>query len=286
MIVVRYSAFFDEKVNNGSYYNELTLSLITLKNFVFKFTDVEIVFYTLSQYHKAIERLMSYFTFNFKIIVLDVDFSEKYAKNREFANSLSNLTDVDRSCVVRMLTDFDVLDKNTYRLLIGTDIFFLKCPQELLSFVWSGDAKRDSKVIYMMDVNTFAGQRYKLRYYNPPILNGLLGDFYCLAPGVSLSQDAIKGCLKMIDDWPVSPSRYDPAINETWTTPEQQAAAILLYPFGGEALSPDRYSHWIYKESLAAIHYHYYIQQILQDPNNPCAKEFAQILLDRKSKNQ
>ena len=33
MLVVRYSAFFDENIHNRKYYNELTLSLITLERF-------------------------------------------------------------------------------------------------------------------------------------------------------------------------------------------------------------------------------------------------------------
>jgi hypothetical protein len=46
-------------------------------------------------------------------------------------------------------------------------------PQELLAFFW----KPVKKVFYMTDVNSFAGSLHKLRYYKPPILEGLLGDF-------------------------------------------------------------------------------------------------------------
>lgn len=95
-----------------------------------------------------------------------------------------------------------------HRLLIGCDIFFLKVPQEVLAFTWQPD--KQAKVLYMADVNSFAGALYKLRYYKPPILEGLLGDFYCLAPGVRLAEDAIRGCLKMIDDWPANIHRWEP----------------------------------------------------------------------------
>ena len=281
MLVVRYSAFFDENVHNRKYYNELTLSLITLERFVCNFINVEVIIYTLSQYQKSIEKLISYFSLRFRIIVLDIDLPEKYAENREFANSLSNMSDVDRLCVMRMLTDFYILDNNAYRLLIGTDIFFLDCPQELLSFVWGGGANRDAKVLYMRDMYTFAGKEYKIRYFHPPILNGLLGDFYCLAPGVSLEQEAIKGCLKMIETWPVIPSRFDPPLPENVTTPEQHAAAILLYPFGGEALPSDRYSHISNLHSLSVLHTHT-ISHAIQHLDNSFNEKFIQIYENSK----
>lgn len=61
--------------------------------------------------------------------------------------------------------------------------------------------------------------------------------------------------MKMIDRWPLEPSRYDPPIPMA-TTPEQHAAAILLYPFGGQALPSNRYAHIQYHGSLAVLHTH------------------------------
>jgi hypothetical protein len=71
-----------------------------------------------------------------------------------------------------------------------------------------------------------------------------LGDFYCLAPGVSLSREAIVACLRTIDSWPPLDRWNPPLINEAYAHAcEQQAAAILLADFEARQLPTEGYVH-------------------------------------------
>jgi hypothetical protein len=253
MLLIRYAAFYNADKSNEKYKAELALSLLTVELFLSPYIDTKIVIYTLSQYKPSFERLCLNYKVDIDVIDIDVRLGDRHIENANFAGSIVNSSEVDRICVVRMLTDFEILDKTAYRLLIGSDVFFLSVPQDVLSYVWGPSP--DKKVLFMQDLYTFSGAEYSIRYYNPPILKSLLGDFYCLAPGVELRRDAITGCMKMIDAWPTVPSRYDPPIDSA-TTPEQHAAAILLYPFGGQALPSNRYSHVRYHKGLSVLHTH------------------------------
>jgi hypothetical protein len=253
MLTIRYAAFFAADRTNPKLYSELALSLMTLDRHVAPYLDLVVRIHTIGPYVAAAEKLCANFSFRSEVVALDRVIGGRFEENAEFANSLSNLTEVDRFCVIRMLSDFALLDDDGFRLLIGTDIFFLDCPQEVFAFVWGpGDGNR---VLYMQDLHSFSGAEYGIRYYHPPALPSLLGDFYCLAPGVKLSRSAITGCLKMIDVWPTSPSRFVPPTDGA-TAPEQQAAAILLQRFGGEALPAERYAHIRGHSDLAVLHTH------------------------------
>lgn len=253
MLTIRYAAFFAADQSNPKLYSELALSLLTVDRHVAPYLDITVRIHTISPFVAAAEALCRHFSFPFEVVALDRIEGGRFEENAEFANALGNLTEIDRFCVIRMLSDFALLDDDGFRLLIGADVFFLDCPQEVFAFVWGpGDGKR---VLYMQDLHSFSGAEYGIRYYHPPALPSLLGDFYCLAPGVKLSRSAITGCLKMIDAWPTTPSRFVPSTGGA-TAPEQQAAAILLQRFGGEALPAARYAHIHAHPDLAVLHTH------------------------------
>jgi len=251
---VRYSAFFPVSRTESNCV-ELLLSLLTLEQRVAPYIDLRVVIYTLTIYRAGFQRLSTQFKIPFSIIALDTEFAAKYAEWTAVANSIQHALPVDRLCIVRLFADFHVLPADEHRLMIGCDVFFLEVPQELLAFIWKG--KKKSKVLYLSDAYSFAGVPYRLRYYHPPILEGLVADFYCLAPGVKLHENAIHGCLKMIDDWPTIPRRWDPPLHSSIVHAcEQQAAAILLQPFKGESLPVERYANNFENPGLTVFHGH------------------------------
>jgi hypothetical protein len=253
-LYVRYCAFFPIS-GSEQMAMELALSLVTLERQVAPYVDICVIIYTLSAHKESHLGFCANFKFSTRVIALDAEYIEEFSRWQQIATEIKNKTATDQLCIIRMLADFHILPADAHRLLIGCDIFFLDIPQEVLRFVW--DQEKEAKVLYMMDVYSFAGVPYRLRHYKPPILEGLLGDFYCLAPGVQLKEKTIHGCLKMIDAWPTGPGRWDPEIIYPLTHGcEQQATAILLQTFGGQALPRQRYSHICQLASLAVLHTH------------------------------
>ncbi len=229
--------------------------MVTLEHKVSCYLSLCVVIYTLSAYKQSYTDLCSKFAFSSRVIALDEEYAPEFGKWQAIASEIKNKTTADQHCIVRMLADFHILPKDAHRFLIGCDVFFLDVPQEVLRFVWT--ERKERRVLYLTDAYSFAGVPYRLRYYHPAILEGLLGDFYCLAPGVHLTEDAIHGCLKMIDDWPTGPKRWEPELTYDLTHAcEQQAAAILLQPFGGEPLPNHRYSHITQHPGIAVLHSH------------------------------
>lgn len=276
-LYVRYCAFFPI-TRSQDIAIELLLSVTTLEEQVSRYANITLVFYTLSAYKQSYLDLCAMFSFPSRVIALDEEYATELTRWEEIANEIKHKTNTDHRCIIRMLADFHILPTDQHRLLIGCDIFFLKVPQEVLAFIWNPD--KQAKVLYMADVNSFAGALYKLRYYKPSILEGLLGDFYCLAPGVRLTEEAIRGCLKMIDDWPANIHRWEPTAKLDGTHAcEQQAAAILLQPFGGQLLPVGRYSHVTVLSDLAVIHTHSIsnITVILDDKVKARAKELLAV---------
>ena len=254
MLYVRYSAFFP-LAGSERREIELGLSLVMLEHKVSRYLSLSVVIYTLAAYKQAYIELCNQFTFPSRVIALDEEYVSEFARWQEISSEIQNKTTADQHCIVRMLADFHILPKDAHRLLIGCDVFFLDVPQEVLRFVWNENKR--CGVLYLVDGYSFAGVPYRLRYYHPPILDGLLGDFYCLAPGVHLGEDAIHGCLKMIDAWPTGPKRWEPELSYDQTHAcEQQATAILLQPFGGEPLPTERYSHIVQHPGMAVLHSH------------------------------
>lgn len=254
MLYVRYSAFFPV-LRTESYCVELLLSLLSLEQRVARYLDIYVIIYTLAAFKPDFLRLCGYFEFPTRVIALDEEFAREYKRWNDFATTILLKMQVDQLCIIRMFADFHILPPSEHRLLTGCDIFFLDVPQELLRFVWQEN--KSKKVLYLQDVFSSAGIPYRLRYHRAPILEGLVGDFYCLAPGVQLEEAAIRDCLTMIDAWPTKPGRYDPlsCIEETGTC-EQQATAILLQPYGGKPLPLNRYAHFYQNSALAVFHGH------------------------------
>ncbi|WP_263373092.1 hypothetical protein [Granulicella aggregans] len=276
-LYVRYCAFFPI-TRTQDIAIELLLSVTTLEEQVSRYANITLVFYTLSAYKQNYLDLCAMFSFPSRVIALDEEYASELTRWEEIANEIKHKTKTDHRCIIRMFADFHILPPDQHRLLIGCDIFFLKVPQEVLAFTWNPN--KQAKVLYMADMFSFGGTLYKLRHYKPPILEGLLGDFYCLAPGVHLTEEAIKGCLRMIDDWPGGAHRWDPIPRfDDAHACEQQAAAILLHPFGGQLLPAGRYSHNTILDELAVIHTHSIsnITVLLADKMKARARELVAV---------
>lgn len=240
-MIVRYQMFCDDKSGNiadEARVAELVCSLTSLKLHVEPFLQIRVVIFTLPRHQARLEQILNLFQFR-ESSVLDTSNSE----NEEFAATIVHCAPVDRLCIRRMLADFSILPSTQFRLLLGTDIIFLRPPVELINFVKGPKGKQ---VLYLADTPSFEGALYRLSYHDGKILAGLLGDFYCLAPGVSLSREAIMSCLRRIDSWPAV-GRWNPhpqctPIDLTHAC-EQQAAAVLLADFSAQQLPADSYFH-------------------------------------------
>lgn len=173
----------------------------------------------------------------------------------EFANSIRYCDPVDRICIRRMFLDFRCLPPDRFRLLLGTDIYVLKVPQEVICNTYSHSPYYD--VLYLANPLVFNGQLYGLRYWYGSLLPGLVGDFYLLSPKIQISRDSIISALKIIDSWPPL-KRYKPDLPKQFrnlvNTCEQQAASIILGQWHGLALPPERYAHYFSKPTTAVLH--------------------------------
>lgn len=255
-LVIRYSALFDDtskEPKDIERVSELVCSLLSLKLFLFPYLDCHLVIYTLDCYKPRLQEILNYLEINnFSFIFLDSK------EDIAVAESIKNCTHVDRIVIRRMLADFRELPSSTFRLLMGADCYFFQPPQEIISYTWNKNPPH--KILYMIDNFTFRGIPYKLRFYRPEILKGLLGDFYCLAPGVSLNRESIIRCLKLIDDWPLE-DRWIPSLPRNMKNLvhacEQQAVAMLLGQFPGKALSSSLYNHWMPRSSCVLLHSHF-----------------------------
>ena len=151
-----------------------------------------------------------------------------------------------------MLADFRELPANVFRLFLGTDCYFFAPPKEIIAFVRNPD--QPYKVLYAIDGSTF-NKLYSLRYYSGNILNGLLGDCYCVAPEIFLERETIMSCLKLIDSWPPL-GRWVPDLPgpKRVHACEQQAASILLAQFTARKLPHPRYSHFFMHPKTIFLH--------------------------------
>lgn len=252
MLSIRYSAMFTRESHPGAY-AELAHSLAGVQLHVAPYAPARVIVYTSPAAEPSVRRLLARTELAHELLVLDPGADAAFAEAQAFAASIATATPVDRICIARMLTDFRLLPADGHRLLLGADVVFLDVPDELLEFAWQQRPR--AGVAYAVDTVTFGGRRYRLRYWRGQLLDGLLGDLYCLAPGVSVPAEAVRGALRVIDSWPVE-RRYDPAIDPSWITCEQQAAAMVLAPFGGQELPPERYSHRKWRRGMAALHTH------------------------------
>lgn len=226
-------------------FRELALSLVTLEAFVAPHIELEVVIYTTRRFVASLSAHCDQLDLNCRLIAIDE--REQGAADQAFASSLQHLTLVDRICVVRMLSDAELLNPSRYRLLLGADVFFLEPPTEVIDFARGGTG-----VLYMQDHLSTKGP-YRIRYFEGDTLESFLGDFCCLSPGVQFGREAVMDCLRMIDAWPTEPSRYDPPLPGV-TTPEQHAASILLARFAGRALPTERYAHIVEGECVMHTH--------------------------------
>lgn len=252
MLTVRYNAMFTE-TSHPRAYAELAWSLAGLELYLAPYAQLHVEVFTSREARPSLARLLEATRLAHRLTAVDEEDAAAYAFAQSFAQEIRTASPVDRICIARMLTDFRLLPADRHRLLLGADVFFVGVPDELLAYAW--EERPRAGVAYAVDVTSFKGKRYGLRYWHGPLLRGLLGDLYCLAPGVTLSGDVIRSCLRLVDSWPRA-RRFDPAIDDELTVCEQQAAAILLAPFGGLELPPERYTHYRWHDGAVALHTH------------------------------
>jgi tetratricopeptide (TPR) repeat protein len=246
-LVIRYSVLFDP-LNDIGRGIQLSCSLLSLKLYLFPYVPYHLVFYTAPKLCSSIRAICTCLDIpasTYSFIYLNDE------EDRKFSEDIHQATPTDRICIRRMLADFRELPSDNFRLLLGSDCYFFSPPHELIAFAWSSTAK--FKVIYAVDNFTFSEKLYSVPYWQANVLAGLLGDFYCLAPGVSLSRASIVGCLKLIDNWPSS-GRLIPGDRFVAHACEQIAAAILLAQFPSRALPDSLYVHWVYKPGCVMLH--------------------------------
>jgi|GEM_PF-2472387 len=253
LLVIRYSALFTDQSDNPKDKErmaQLVFSLMTLRDFVLPYVNYQIVIYTTEDFKDRLQEIFYLLEIaKFELILLDnqndIDFSE----------SINRCSLVDRICIRRMLADFRELPTNSFRLLLGNDIYFLSIPHEIISYTWNFDP--ETKVLYMIDDFFFRTKPYRLTYYRGNILEGLLGDFYCLAPGIELSRDSIKSALKIIDGWPPY-RRWEPELPRNMTKVvhacEQQAAAMLLGNFPAKCLPKSFFNNCVASKKCVVLH--------------------------------
>ncbi len=246
-LTLRYCALFGAHTETERQYGEFCLSAASVKHFLAPYVDLSIVLYTLPEYAESVQRVLNQLDLRHEIELLD------NVEDAQFADSIEHCQPIDRICIRRMLQDFRALDDDSFRLLMGTDCFLLGVPDEVISFTWN--PRRERMVLYAQDVTTFGGVPYKLRYWRGRLLDGLLNDFYCLGPGVTLQPDAIRKCLRLIDRWPPT-GRFDPPYDGPVHACEQMAAAMMLAQYNSEPLRPDRYSHMSISLDTVMVHTH------------------------------
>jgi hypothetical protein len=253
-LIVRYCLLCDDTsfdTKDISRVAELVCSLLSLKLYLLPYVEHEIVCYTEEAYLKRLEQIFSLIgisSFHFILLNDKEDF--------EFSQSLKYASPVDRICVRRMLKDFRELSSENFRLLMGNDCYFFSKPNNIFDFM---EEDYTNSVMYMIDNLTFLGMPYHLRYSETNILRGLLGDFYCLSPNVSLCIESIMSYLRTIDSWPPL-RRWRPDLpkfmsNKTHAC-EQQCAAILLAKYKSFQLPSSTYNHLIPKVNCVLLHSH------------------------------
>lgn len=259
-LVVRYAAMFDgssDSPRDKERLAEFAFSLLSLKKNVAAYIPCHIVIYTASEFRPRLQWLME-LTGHENVSFVGL----RTTQTERLAGALQNLTAIDRICVMRLLTDFTRLDTLTDsrspRLLVGTDIYFLRPPVEVLKFVSNGRTReREPTVLYMIDNFNFRGLPYRLRYWSGQLIPGLLGDFYCVDPGVRLEGAEIEKTLRIIDEWPRA-DRWVPrpprGMKDLVHACDQQAASILLARYRSQQLPSKRYQHWAPNGQTDVLH--------------------------------
>ena len=106
---------------------ELLLSLTSLDLYVKDVLNVKVLIYTLDQHLESFSCLTSFFpNIDFEFIAVDTAFPIPFQDYPRFVKTIVPANEVDRHCIVRMMTDSSILDLNSYRLFIGTDVVFSK----------------------------------------------------------------------------------------------------------------------------------------------------------------
>jgi len=139
-----------------------------------------------------------------RIVNLDTDPSDA-ALMRKFADLPLDADNL--ASLRRRLADTVHLPSGSPRLLLGTDISFLREPRELLH---KASVLKKNQALYMADDLAWGGQHYRLSAYTGPQCPGLLGDFIYLSPGTPLDAEAFTKIVEWYVKQPIIPERTTP----------------------------------------------------------------------------
>lgn len=168
-------------------------------------------------------------------------------------------------CLRRDLADVTYLPSDSPRLLIGTDVSFIR---PAFGFVDAASQLNENQVLYIWDANTFKGMPYRVRWWAGPQCPGLLGDFYYLSPGKPLSYESYVNKTWWYLSQPVSNYRLNPGYKDPMPFPYHAIDQWVLAMFLGEWADPPEkgcfrlntqyYHHWPTKHDhlpcLEAVH--------------------------------
>eukprot|EP00930_Biecheleria_cincta_P104321 TRINITY_DN9654_c0_g1_i1.p1 TRINITY_DN9654_c0_g1~~TRINITY_DN9654_c0_g1_i1.p1 ORF type:complete len:391 (+),score=68.80 TRINITY_DN9654_c0_g1_i1:161-1333(+) len=254
------------------------------------------VIYTDNHTHRHAEEAVGVFDVGrYKIINLDMDPADRL---RMAPFTASEYDDKNLASIRRTLADADHLSVGASRLLLGTDIKFLREP---LSFVEAAARLHEKQAMYMVD-RLWAGPGsnvlYKLNYAGPQC-PGLLGDFIYLSPGTEVSVSNLQAKMLWYRGLPKSSQRHIPPCPEACSLSnglhaiDQFGMALAL----GEAVVPigqgcfamdaDLYSHFGRTLLTQIVHDKEMDSCVLDAPIashvlNPCAQDpfmYSGILL-------
>ena len=95
---------------------ELLLSITTLEERLSRYTNITLVFYSLSAYKQNYLDLRAMFSFPSRVIALDEEYATELTRWEEIANEIKHKTNTDHRCIIRMLADFHILPTDQHRL--------------------------------------------------------------------------------------------------------------------------------------------------------------------------
>jgi hypothetical protein len=151
------------------------------------------------------------------------------------AQTLPKLDTLSRLCLRRDLADIFYLPPDQPRLLIGTDVSFVR---PAFGFVEAAVKLADNQVLYLWDSLTFGGTPYRLRNWTGPQCPGLLGDFYYLSPGEPLSFESFVNKTWWYLSQPVTGKRLLPYFHDPSNLPYHAIDQWVLAMFLGEWAQP------------------------------------------------
>jgi len=255
---VRYAGIaFDVQYIEKTLLPQLTSSMFLVEEFLAPSLPVKYTIYTSSLSDEPLKNMLNkvFPEIMPRISFLNLD-EDPNDKIRMAAYKGLHLDNVNLASVRRMLADVH-LPSTEGRLFLGTDISFLKRPDDFLEKI------QQHEVVYMIDQFTFHGQAYKVTAYDGPQCEGLLGDLFYVAAGIQIPEEEAHHALKFYADLPHHPPRLTPpcALCDTQSgglhALDQFAWAMVLgKASNGQCVTLDstKYHHCDARGNLEAVH--------------------------------